>query len=152
MSIGEALLIFIDGPVSMYAFVKYIVKLKRIYMFKFEFILCRSYDPIFTQAIPLKPHELKTFTTKVLQPPTMCNNNTMDANTITDSTSECKVQLISDDTAKEENTVKVEVEEEVYTIKPGWFGKGCRKRVTKRRRSSQVSIESVKEDEVKEEV
>ena len=75
----------------------------------------------------------------------------MDANT--DSTSECKGQLISDDTVKEENAVKDEVKEEVYTIKPGWFGKGCRKRVTKRRRSSQVSIESGKEEEeAKEEV
>ncbi|XP_072022721.1 NAD-dependent protein deacetylase sirtuin-7-like isoform X2 [Amphiura filiformis] len=113
----------------------------------------RSQDPIFSLAIQLKSAELKTFTTKMLQLSDMCNNNT-DTQILTDDNLKpvCDEQLVATspggDTIKQDRDSKDDIK--LCTLKPGWFGKGCRKRVVKRRRSSQVSIECVKE-EVKEE-
>ncbi len=119
------------------------------YAYYFELsCLCRSKDPIFNLATQLKPAERKTFTTKILKLPDMCNNNAGEKSN-NDSKSGYKNLSTSQGvaTVKQNRDNKNDISDEMCTLKPGWFGKGCRKRVVKRRRSSQVSVEGVKDDE-----
>ena len=79
-----------------------------------------------------------------------CNNNNED-DAITGNT--CKRPRLDTqkaDIINNDITIKKEedVVEEKVVVKPGWFGKGCRKRVTKRRRSSQVCIEDAGDEKV----
>ncbi|XP_022091417.1 NAD-dependent protein deacetylase sirtuin-7-like [Acanthaster planci] len=132
----------------------------------------RSHDPIFTMATPLRKQELDTFSTKLLQPlpatgpvlqepvqtssgqkepvttgPSHVSVNTSDSLVTAQSSDAGTVKAELAANAKRDEHEELPVHSEqghsaAVLAKPGWFGKGYHRKVTRSRKRRKLSQDS----------
>jgi len=98
-------------------------------------LFCRSEDPLFKLATPLRPHELNSYSTKSLTPYSPVPNaisqdssSSFESHSSDDHNSEVKTEIV-------QSQFSQDGEDDKSTC-PGWYGKGYgkAKRPTKKRK------------------